>query len=84
VDGCKSNIISSEYCGVKIPLYRKIEVQFHIFITSALDGSDLSASHSNRLVPRKEKPSTYCVGSCGSPRGDLRILENKFKKNYFE
>ena len=62
----------------------KTEVKLHIFITSALDGSDWSVSHSTRLVPRKGKPSTYCVGSCVSPRGDLEILENKLKKKYFE
>jgi hypothetical protein len=40
--------------------YGKVEVQLHVFLTSALDGSEWSASRLDRFIPVEE--STVHIG----------------------
>jgi hypothetical protein len=42
--------------------YWGMEVQFHAFLTSALDGSEWSASGTGRFTPRKRDPGTPWIG----------------------
>jgi hypothetical protein len=42
--------------------YWGVEVQLHEFLTSALDGGELSASRSGRFTPRESFPGTHWIG----------------------
>jgi hypothetical protein len=42
--------------------YWGVEVQFHVFLTSALDGCEWSASRAGRFTPKERDPGTHWVG----------------------
>ena len=42
-------------------VYRKLEVELHLFFNSTLDGGELPALHPNRFVPGKY-PSIHLIG----------------------
>jgi len=48
-----------------------MEVEFHAFRTSALDGAEWSTSHSGRFIPSVRAPGTHRIGGCVSPRAGL-------------
>jgi hypothetical protein len=52
--------------------YGGVDVQIHIFLTSALVG-ELSASRPGRFTP-----GTNCIGGCVDPRAGLHDMEGKF------
>jgi hypothetical protein len=39
--------------------YEEVDVQIHIFLTSALDGGEWSASHPGRFIPGERAPGTH-------------------------
>jgi hypothetical protein len=43
----------------------------HAFLTSTLDGGELSASIPDRFTPRERAPGTHCIGGCVGPRVGL-------------
>jgi hypothetical protein len=44
------------------------EVYVHEFLTSALDGGELSASHPVRFTPRERAPGTHWIESWVGPQ----------------
>jgi hypothetical protein len=48
--------------------YWGVEVQLHVFLTSAVDGGEWSASRTNRFTPRERAPATHWIGGWVSPR----------------
>jgi hypothetical protein len=48
-----------------MPLRRigEVELQFHAFLTSALDGGEWSASRPSRFIPRERAPGTHWIES---------------------
>jgi hypothetical protein len=42
--------------------YWGVEVQIHAFLTSALDGGELSASRPGSFKPRERVPSNHWIG----------------------
>jgi hypothetical protein len=59
--------------------YGGVDVQIHIFLTSALGGSEWSASHSSCFTPGERAPSTHWIGSSVDPRAGL---DNMKKRNF--
>jgi hypothetical protein len=45
-----------------IKTYGGVDVEIHIFLTSALAGSDLSASRHSCFTPEERAPSTHWIG----------------------
>jgi len=48
-----------------------VEAKFHVFLTSALDGGEWSASHTGRFTRRQREPDTHCIGGWVCPRAVL-------------
>jgi hypothetical protein len=42
--------------------YGGVDVVIHIFLTSALDGGEWSASRPSRFFPRESVPGTHWIG----------------------
>jgi hypothetical protein len=59
--------------------YRKVDVQIHMFLTSALVG-EWSASCTGHFTPRKTAPSTHWIGEWVAPRTSLNNVERR--KNF--
>jgi hypothetical protein len=57
--------------------YVEVEVQVHIFLTSALDEGEWSASRPVRLITDERAPGTHWIGGCVDPRAGLDDLKNK-------
>jgi hypothetical protein len=51
--------------------YWGVAVQFHAFLTSALDGGEWSASGTGRFISRERAPVTYRMGGWVGPRAVL-------------
>jgi len=51
--------------------YRGIKVQFHAFLTSALDGDEWLASRTGHFTPGERVPGTLWIGACVGPRAGL-------------
>jgi hypothetical protein len=51
--------------------YGGVDVQVHIFLTSALVGGEWSASRPDRFIPKDRAPVTHWIGSCVGPSADL-------------
>jgi len=49
-------------------MYRGVEVQFHGFLPSALDGGKWSVSHPGCFTARESNPSTQWIGGWVGPR----------------
>jgi hypothetical protein len=51
--------------------YRGVDVQIHIFLTSALVGGEWSASRLGRFTPRERAPGTHWIRGWVDPRPGL-------------
>jgi hypothetical protein len=51
--------------------YWGVEIQLHAFLTSALDGSEWSASCPGHFIPRERTPGTIWIGDWVGPRAVL-------------
>jgi len=51
--------------------YCRVEVQFHSFLTSALDGCEWSASRPDRFTPKEIGPGTHWIGGLVGHRAGL-------------
>jgi hypothetical protein len=52
-------------------MYGGVEVEFHSFLISAVDGGEWSASYPDRFTPRERAPSTHWIGGWVGPRAGL-------------
>jgi hypothetical protein len=55
--------------------YRGVDVQTHVFLTSALVGSELSASRLGRVNAGERFPGTHWIGSWVGPRTCLDDMQ---------
>jgi hypothetical protein len=51
--------------------YGGVDVQTHIFLTSALVGREWSVSRPGRFTPRERSPGTHWIGGWVDPKGGL-------------
>jgi hypothetical protein len=51
--------------------YGGVKIQLYIFLTSALDGDEWSASLPGCLIPRERAPSSHWIGGWVFPRVSL-------------
>jgi hypothetical protein len=58
-----------------------VEVRFHAFLTSALDGSEWLPSRPGRFTPRERAPGTHWIGVWVGPIASL-LLRNDGKHRY--
>jgi hypothetical protein len=58
--------------------YGGVDVYIHIFLTSALDGDEWSASHPGRFTPKEIVPGSHWIGGWVGPRSGLENVERKF------
>jgi hypothetical protein len=52
-----------------------VDVQIHIFMTSALTGGKWSVSRPGRFTPRERDPATHFIGGWVNPRASLDDVE---------
>jgi hypothetical protein len=52
-----------------------VDVQTHVFLTSALVGAEWSASRHGRFAPGERAPDTHWIGGCVDPRAGLNDME---------
>jgi hypothetical protein len=57
--------------------YGGVKVYSYIFLTSALAGSEWSASRPGRFTPGKTTPGTYWISGWVGPRSNLDTLEKR-------
>jgi hypothetical protein len=57
--------------------YGGLDVQIHVFLTSALAGDEWSASCTSRFNPGETAPSTHWIGGWVSPRAGLDNVEKR-------
>jgi hypothetical protein len=57
--------------------YGVVEVQFHAFLTSALDGGERLASRPGRFTHRERTPCTHCIGGWMGPRAGLDAVAKR-------
>jgi hypothetical protein len=55
--------------------YGGVDVQIHVFLTSAIVGGKWSASRPDRFTPRERAPGTHRIGGWVGPRADLDDME---------
>jgi hypothetical protein len=55
--------------------YRGVDVQIHIFLTSALVGGEWSASGTGHFTSGERIPYTHWIGDWVGPRTDLDGME---------
>jgi len=48
--------------------YGEVKAWLHVFLISALDGGELSASRPWHFNPGQGAPGTVCIGGCLDPR----------------
>jgi hypothetical protein len=59
--------------------YGGVDVQIHIFLTSALVGGEWSASRPSCFTPEESAPSTHLIGGLVIPRAGLNnVRKRKF------
>jgi hypothetical protein len=56
-----------------------VEVELHDFLTSALDGGDLSASRPGRFTPEERAPGTQWTAGWVGPRAVLDAVAKRKK-----
>jgi hypothetical protein len=56
-------------------MYVGVDVYTHVFLTSALVGSEWSASHSGRFTRGERAPGTHWIGGWVGPRASLDDME---------
>jgi hypothetical protein len=59
-------------------MYGGVDVQIHIFFTSALVGGEWSVSRPGRFTPEERTPGTHWVGGWVGPRVSLDVEKRKF------
>jgi hypothetical protein len=57
--------------------YGGVNVQIHVFLTSALVGADWSASRPDRFFPEERASRTHCIGCWVSLRTSLNDVERR-------
>jgi hypothetical protein len=57
-------------------MYGRAEVIAPPFLTSALDGCELSPSGSRRFAPEERAPGTHCTERWMGSRAGLQIIKN--------
>jgi hypothetical protein len=57
--------------------YGGVDVQTHVFLTSALVGGEWSASRPGRFTPGERVPGTHWIGGCVGPRAGLGDVEKR-------
>jgi hypothetical protein len=57
-------------------VYGGVDVQVHIFLTSALVGGEWSVSRPGRFIPKETVPGTHWIGWVG-PRAGLNDMEKR-------
>jgi hypothetical protein len=57
--------------------YGGMDVQIRIFLTSALDGCEWSASRPGRFTPGGRAPGTHWIGGWVGPRAGLDYMEKR-------
>jgi hypothetical protein len=57
--------------------YGRLDVQIHVFLTSALFGGEWSVSRLGRLTPGERTPGSHWIGSWVGPRAGLEEVEKK-------
>jgi hypothetical protein len=57
--------------------YWGVDVQIHIFFTSALVGGECSASRPGRFTPGERALGTHWIGSWVNPRAGLDDVEKR-------
>jgi hypothetical protein len=57
--------------------YVGVDVEIHIFLTSALFGAEWSTSRSCRFTPGERDPRAHWIGGWVDPRAGLDNLENR-------
>jgi hypothetical protein len=55
--------------------YGGVDVEIHIFLTSALVGVEWSASRPCRFTLGEKAPGTHFIGGCMDPRAGLDDME---------
>jgi hypothetical protein len=55
--------------------YGEVDVQTHVFLTSALVGGEWSASLPGRYTPRERAPGTHWIGGWVDPTAGLNDVE---------
>jgi hypothetical protein len=58
-------------------LYGGVDVQIHIFLSSALVGVECSASRPDRFTTGERAPGTLCIGGWVNPRAGLDGLKKR-------
>jgi hypothetical protein len=58
-------------------VYLGVDALINVFLPSALDGSDWSASRPGRFTPGERAPGTHCIGGWASPRSGLDDMEKR-------
>jgi hypothetical protein len=53
----------------------RVDVQTHVFLTSALLGGKWSASHSGRFTPGERAPGAHWIGGWVGPKAGLDDME---------
>jgi hypothetical protein len=57
--------------------YEVVDVQIHIFFTSALAGDEWSASRPCRFSPGERTPGTHWIGGWVDPRAGMEDVEKR-------
>jgi hypothetical protein len=55
--------------------YGEVDIQIHVFLTSALVGGEWSASRPDRFTPEERAPGTHWIGGWVGPRTGLDDVE---------
>jgi hypothetical protein len=63
--------------------YGGVDVEIHIFLTSALVGGEWSGSHPGYFTPRERAPGSHWLGGWVDPRAGLDDMETKTKLHGF-
>jgi hypothetical protein len=58
-------------------VYGEVDVQIHIFLTSALAGGEWSTSCPGRFTPGERTPDTHWLGGWVDPRASLNDVEKR-------
>jgi hypothetical protein len=51
-----------------------VEIYFHAFLTSALDGGEWSTLHTSYFAPGERAPDTHWIGDWVGPRATLDMV----------
>jgi len=60
-----------------VKAYGRVEVQLHVFLTSALDGDELSDSSPGRFTFGERTPGTHQIGGWVGPRAGLDAVTKR-------